>query len=136
MKGVNIFLVGFGFSALLIVYLFQGVNYASWLGLAEGHSPIFINNVNKTVRFVINDVLAIMIIAGLFQHRRYVWLALTVQAVGTLLILVPYLFLKIAYPSYNGPLISFLHRLVVNPLLLLTMIPAIWYQQRRQPQVK
>lgn len=119
--------------ALMVIFLFQGFNYTAFLfGEDHGRSVIFVFNMNKTIRFLLNDAFAILLIAGLFREKRYIWFAILVQGVGTVCILVPYLILKTYYPGYNGPLISFLHRLVVNPLLLLILIPAFLYQKRKE----
>ena len=50
-----------------------------------------------------------------------------VQLAGLVFILVPYLVLKLGFDAGNGPLVSFLHRLVLNPTLLLLLIPAFYY---------
>lgn len=116
---------------LTMIFLFQGFNYTNFLfGEEPGRSAVFIFNMNKTIRFLLNDAFAILLIYALFREKKYVWFAFAVQCVGTLCILIPYLLIKTKYPHYNGPLISFLHRLVVNPLLLLILIPAFFYQRR------
>jgi exosortase F-associated protein len=72
-----------------------------------------------------------MLIYGLFQERKYVLFAIGVQLAGLLFVLLPYFILKFQYPAYNGPLISFLHRLVLNPLLMLLLIPAFYLQREK-----
>jgi exosortase F-associated protein len=84
---------------------------------------------SRTFRFLINDLLVIQIIYGLFYEKKYVIFAFYVQLAGVILILLPYLTIK-AFTGYNGPLISFMHRLIVNPLLMLLLIPAFYYQNK------
>jgi len=114
-------------SGLLLIFLFQGFNVAGLLGIRENPS-LFI--VNRTIRFLLNDLLAIVLIYSIFQERKYLVFAVVVQLIGLFFILIPYFIIKIKFPSYNGPLISFLHRLVLNPTLLLILIPAFFYQKR------
>ena len=40
-----------------------------------------------------------------------------------------YFIIKLNYPAYNGPMINYLHRLIINPTLLLLLIPAFYYQK-------
>src|SRR5687768_12199092 len=112
---------------LVGVFLFQRVDIAGDLGIAS--EPINKFLVNRSIRFLINDALAIWLIYALFCERKYVVFAVYVQVVGMVLFLFPYFLLKIYFPRYNGPLISFLHRLVLNPTLLMLLIPAFYYQK-------
>lgn len=113
-----------------IVFFFikQRYDFAGNLLLIDHSTAKFI--VNKTIRFFINDLLAIVLIYALFAKRQYVLFAFWVQLLGVFFLLLPYFILKIIYPVYNGPLISFLHRIVLNPTLLLLLIPAFYYQQQ------
>lgn len=115
---------------LALVFLFQQIDLA---GLVQmGERPIDRFLINRTFRFLLNDVFAIGVIYGLFPERKYVIFAIWVQVFGMIFFLIPYFVLKIYYPSYNGPLINYLHRLILNPTLLLLLIPAFYFQQRTQ----
>jgi exosortase F-associated protein len=113
---------------LVLVFLFQRVDLLSVLGWPASNTTSFI--VNRTVRFLLNDALTIGLIYAIFRERKYVIFAFAVQLLELVFLLLPYFVIKVHYPQYNGPLISFLHRLVLNPLLLLLLIPA-FYSQRR-----
>lgn len=112
---------------LVVVFVFQHVNAAAWLGWAG--SPLQTFLINRAIRFLLNDVFALGLIYALFFYRKYVVFAIYVQLAGVLLFLLPYFLLKLYWPAYNGPLISYLHRLILNPTLLLLLIPAFYYQQ-------
>ncbi len=114
-------------SGLMLVFLFQRQDVAFLLG-AEDHFWRFI--INRSIRFILNDALAILLIYALFYERKYVVFSVWVQLFGMVFVLIPYFILKFNFPSYNGPLVSFLHRLVLNPTLLLLLIPAFYYQRR------
>jgi exosortase F-associated protein len=112
---------------LISVFMFQRWDAAALLG---AEAPIYRFLFNRTLRFLMNDAFTIGLIYALFGERKYVIFSLYVQLAGVVLFLLPYFVLKIYFPSYNGPLISFLHRLIVNPTLLMLLIPALYYQRK------
>ena len=111
---------------LLAVFLFQRLDAGAAVGLTKSIDRFI---VNRTIRFFLNDLLAIGIIFSLFPERKYVVFSIYVQVAGVFLFLIPYFLLKIYFPGYNGPLISFFHRLILNPTLLLLLIPAFYYKR-------
>jgi exosortase F-associated protein len=118
-------------AGLLMVYLFQKIDIAAVLNMEV---PLYKFMFNRTIRFILNDFFMIGLIYALFRERKYVVFALWVQLAGIILFLIPYFCLKIYFPSYNGPLISYLHRLILNPTLLLLLIPAFYFQRYSQTQ--
>lgn len=117
----------FSVLGLLAVFLFQRFNLAAYVW--DGLSNIQQFMINRTVRFLLNDVLAILLIYALFREKKYVVFSVYVQLFGLIFFLIPYFLLKLQWPSYNGPLVSFLHRLILNPTLLMLLIPAFFYQR-------
>jgi len=115
--------------ALTFIFLFQGFDIAEWIGLQDAMVKFLLN---RSIRFLLNDGLAILLIFALFKERKYVLFAVLVQAIGMIFILIPYFMIKINFPAYNGPLISYLHRLVLNPTLLLILIPAFYFQKKNR----
>jgi exosortase F-associated protein len=111
----------------MMVFIFQKLDVATLLDIGSRSIDRFL--INRTVRFLLNDVFAIGLIYALFKERKYVVFSLWVQLAGVVFFLIPYFILKLYLPSYNGPLISFLHRLILNPTLLLLLIPAFYYQK-------
>ncbi len=124
---VRIFLAVLAVAALVVVFLFQRIDIGAMVGI-ENTSWRFV--ANRSIRFLLNDALAIVLIYALFQERKYVVFSIWVQLFGMVLILMPYFIIKFKYPYYNGPLVSFLHRLVLNPTILLLLIPAFYYQRK------
>ena len=118
-------------AGLLMVYLFQKGDMA---GIFNIEVPVYKFMFNRTIRFLLNDFFMIGLIYALFREKKYVVFALWVQLAGVILFLIPYFCLKIYFPSYNGPLISYLHRLILNPTLLLLLIPAFYFQRFNQRQ--
>jgi exosortase F-associated protein len=123
-------ILGFGCAlGLLLVFIFQGVDVAEIFTTVEPGIGRFL--INRSLRFLLNDACVIGLIYALFSDRKYVVFSLYVQVFGMIFILAPYFVIKVRFPQYNGPLVSFLHRLVLNPTLLLLLIPAFYYQRSR-----
>ena len=116
-------------SGLLFIFLFQRVDWSSWI-LHDTGSSIRTFLINRAVRFVLNDIFAIGLVLALFGKRKFVIIAVYVQVFGLFFILLPYLVLKVNFPHYNGPLLSFLHRLILNPLLVYLLSFYFWYQEK------
>ncbi len=118
------------FSALglFLIFLFQRIDYTVGMYTTDSYIVRFI--VNRSIRFLLNDMFAIGLIYALFEEKKYVIFSLWVQIFGLLFLLLPYFVLKLYFPTYNGPLISFLHRLILNPTLILLLIPAFYFQRR------
>jgi exosortase F-associated protein len=119
---------GLSLAGLLTVFVLQKFNVAGYFGI---DFPIYKFLFNRTIRFLLNDLFMIGLIYALFKERKYVVFALWVQLAGVVFLLLPYYILKLYFPSYNGPLISYLHRLILNPTLLLLLIPAFYYQKNK-----
>jgi exosortase F-associated protein len=119
---------------LVAIFIFQGMDVAAIFGSDASRITRFI--LNRTLRFLLNDLCAIGLIFALFAERKYIIFSLWVQLAGVFLFLIPYFILKLNFPSYNGPLISYLHRLILNPTLLLLLIPAFYYQKRSEPGLR
>jgi len=128
MKGLRIVIGILCVTGLVVVFLFQEIDVAAQLGSDASAINRFL--INRTIRFLMNDAFAVGIIYALFAEKKYVIFSLYVQLAGMVLFLIPYFILKIYFPGYNGPMISFLHRLVLNPTLLMLLIPAFYYQKR------
>lgn len=113
---------------LVAFFMVQRASVAQTLGFTD-KSVVFV--FDKTFRFVVNDLLMVGIIYSLYGQRRYVYFALWVQLVGIIFILIPYLIIKLYFEAGNGPMVSFLHRLIINPTLMILLIPAFWLQSRK-----
>jgi exosortase F-associated protein len=114
-------------AGLLLVYVFQHTDVARFVYTGDQHIVRFV--INRSVRFLLNDILALSLIFALFPYRKYLVFAVYVQLAGMILFLFPYFIFKLYFPSYNGPLLNFLHRLILNPTLLILLIPAYYYQR-------
>lgn len=125
---LRISMVGFAVIALFLVYLFQGLNYVQGFNMSANTTFV----ANRTIRLIFNDSLCMILIAALFQKRAYLKLAGIIFLIELLIILPAYLLIKLSMegPSeISSPLLSPIHRMIVNPLLMIILIAAFYYQR-------
>lgn len=130
-----------GGGGLFSVYFFQ--DYLDFYSLLQGEplqrseirseyqnlNPLaFV--VNKVIRYLLNDLFAMAIIYGLFFEIKYLRFAFWVLLFGLLFLLPSYLFLYLSQPAGFSSMIAHLHRLVLNPVLMMLLIPAFYYQRK------
>ncbi len=125
-KRLRIILISLSCAGLGLVFLGQRWDYSALLGLNENHQVQFI--VNRVIRFLINDNLVLLLIYAIFYDKKYVKFGLAVEAFGFLFLLIPYFILKYSF-EINPMYISFIHRLIINPTLMVLLIPAIYIQK-------
>lgn len=88
--------------------------------------------INRTIRLLINDTLCMILIFALFQKKSYLKLSAVIFVFEAGLLLPLYLWAKLSLegPSeISSPLLSPIHRMVVNPLLMIVLMAAFYYQQ-------
>ena len=129
----RILLAIIGVTALILLYLLQGTNYSAFLldPLTTPRNTQFI--INRIARYILNDLSVIVLLWALFQNRNLIKVAFGIQIFGLFIVLPLYFYFKLSLegPSeISSPLLSFIHRIVVNPILLLLLIPAFYYQKR------
>lgn len=134
LRSNQIVIVVAGCALLALSYIFQRIDYAGLfsevLGIHPGPNSVFI--FNRTFRLLLNDGICLAIIFALFNDkasRRMAWVVFLLE----LFIMLPaYLTAKLLLegPSeISSPLLSFIHRLVVNPLLMALTIVAMAYEK-------
>jgi exosortase F-associated protein len=130
-------MLAIGLIGLALVYILQQFNYGLLLlGIEANENMIFI--VNKTVRLVANDTLSCIMIFAIFKDKRERQVAIVVFLIELLFILPAYLFIKLTWEGsseISTPLLSFIHRLIVNPTLMIMTGIALAYQKFVQPNL-
>ena len=134
----------FGLALLLLaaVYLFQQFNLLHWIlslfGAGAGQLHPYADFVfNKTVRLVLNDLACFGLIYALFAEKKYLRVAFWVFLFEILVLLPIYLILKLGLEGdseISSPLFSQIHRLIVNPMLMLLLIFGFAYQRFQRNQ--
>ena len=120
---------------LSIVYLSQSFNYFAILlgqfGFSISEQAQFI--FNKSIRYLLNDSFCLLLIYGIFLKKSYVLIGLYVEIFGLLILLPIYFLVKLQVEGpteLSSPMLSFIHRLVINPTLMLMLIVGLFYQQQ------
>lgn len=123
----GLFLVGVGI--LGAVYIFQRINLAGLLGIFH---PNIIFAINRTARLILNDFACLLIIFALFREAKYLKIAFWVFLIELLVILPFYLAIKLSFEGdseISSPLLSQVHRLIVNPMLMILLIGGFLFQR-------
>lgn len=126
-----------GVLGLVLVYVFQmqlfyepfqpGV-YAPPSSIKNFNRPLYI--IGKIIRYLLNDGFGLLIIWGLFGNKMYMRFAVLVFFFGLLILLPAYLLLVLAFYEQSHTFLNHLHRLVLNPVLMMLLIPAFYYQNK------
>lgn len=133
---VRVGMIAIAVLLLFLVYVFQRVNYAGFIFYLMSVDGLTFPNtafaLNRTIRLIINDTLSMVLIFALFQRRSYLKLSWTIFLFELLLLLPAYLWIKLTWegPSeISSPLLSPIHRMIVNPLLMIVLIGGFYYQR-------
>ncbi len=137
----RLFLIALGALGLFAIYFFQ--HYLDFYHLLQFEPPqeIFYTSdyqdvdavafsINKLFRYLFNDLFAMAIIAGLFPEKAYLRFAFFVLLFGLLILSPCYIGLYLWQPAGFSSTIGHLHRLVMNPVLMMLLIPAFFYQKQ------
>jgi exosortase F-associated protein len=135
-KLYNISLIAISLLSLAMVYVFQRWDYLNFIAGAVGAKtdvgPTATFVVNKTVRLLLNDASCLLLIYALFREKKYLRIAFLVFCFEFFLMLPLYLTLKLSLEGtseLSSPLLSQIHRLIVNPMLMLILVVAFYYQR-------
>ena len=133
---LRVFSIVIAVAVLITIYMFQRYSYAN--GIADLFGQKMVNEniefiINRTVRLCVNDLAVILLLFAFFNDRNLLTVAFVIQLFEMFIILPIYFYFKLQYegPSeISSPLLSFVHRIVVNPIILLLLIPAYWFQKK------
>jgi len=118
---------------LLVSFQFRTLNFTALaLGFDADDLRPWIVISNKVIRYLINDFAALVLLWVLFQRRDYLQLAVLVLLFG-LFILLPLYFVGYFYLRESlGITLSYLHRLIMNPTLMMLLIPLFYFQMKNE----
>src|SRR6185295_18305227 len=107
---VRIIQIGIAVSGLIIVFLFQQTDII--YVVTQQHQDSFLQfSVNRAMRLLLNDIFMLMLIAAWFMDKSITKLTLE----GT--------------SEISSPFLSQFHRLIVNPTLMILLIPGVYFQR-------
>lgn len=130
-RHLRIALVIFGVAGLVVVFLFQQAGFLGQL-VDKGSHPYLSFSFSRTLRLLLNDFFMLMLLAGWFQSRAVLRLAFAIQLIDFFVLLPVYLLVKLNLEGdieISSPLLSQFHRLIVNPTLMILLIPAVYFQR-------
>jgi exosortase F-associated protein len=122
----------FAVCTIAAVYLLHSQNIFNDKLINLGVHPFGIFILNKTVRMVINDLACFVMIWALFEQKKYLRLAWYLFLIELLVILPLYFAVKLTVEGdseISSPLLSQIHRLIVNPVLMFLLIFGFTYQK-------
>ena len=124
-----------GIASILIIYVFQRIDYLEFLHFGQFNATV--NFVfNKAVRLVLNDLSCILLIHAIFTEPKYNKVAFILFSIELFLILPIYLVVKLSLEGpteISSPILSQIHRLIVNPMLMVVLIASFYYQKKFAP---
>jgi exosortase F-associated protein len=115
---------------LAVSYIGQYTNILVILDVTSSAEIQFI--ANRITRILLNDVGMICVIYAIFLDKQVIKLAVIVQILDLFILLPLYLAIKLpteGVSELSSPFLSQFHRIIVNPILMILLIPAIFYQR-------
>ena len=122
-------LICFGMLGVVLTFLFQDFSFLNRWTYSE--QTLFV--IRKIFRVFLNDLFMLIIISAWFNDKQVTRLAIVIQLIDGLFLLPLYLILKLEIEGsseISSPLLSQFHRLIINPTLMILLIPAIYFQKQ------
>ena len=130
--------IGLSCMMLAMVFIFQQFDYFHFIQSSIGWTlpnwPYTAFVVNKLIRFLINDAICIFFIYLFFKERKYLSVAFFIFSIELLIILPLYFWIKLSTEGdseLSSPLLSQIHRLIINPTLMILLIVSFLFQKSR-----
>jgi exosortase F-associated protein len=125
---------------LVLMYIFQRVNFLHYflrmVGVNSSDVHPYASFIfNKTLRLLLNDLACLLAVLVVFREQRYLRATMIVFLIELLLILPVYFWIKLSWEGdseISSPLLSQIHRLVVNPILMILLMVGFFYQRFKQ----
>lgn len=135
-KTTHIMMLSAGLLMLFGMYLFQRIDFfqliASLIHYRSPFNPNVVFVVNKTTRLIINDLACFVIIFAIFRDAMYLRLSFYVFLFELMVLLPLYFYLKLTFEGdseISSPLLSQIHRLIINPMLMILLMAGFFYQR-------
>jgi len=126
--------IAVGLVGLLVIFVFQRIDYFAFAVGAETSytHPELTFIVNRAIRLILNDTFCVILIANYFARQDFVRIGWWLFLIELFVVLPAYLWIKLTIegPSeISSPLLQPVHRMIVNPLLMIILMAAFYYQQ-------
>ena len=119
-------------AGMAVLYIFQ--RKLLWFQVLPDQFHYLTFILNRCTRLIVNDALCLLLFVAIFNNTSEVKLASLIFIIELFLILPIYFLLKLNLEGdseISSPLLSFIHRLVVNPLLMIILLVGLLYQKYR-----
>ncbi|MCX8492556.1 MAG: hypothetical protein ORN54_15975 [Cyclobacteriaceae bacterium] len=119
-------------TGLVAVFIFQQKLTFFWISDSDQYANL-IFSLNRLLRLLTNDLFMLVLLAAWFNDRSVLKLAFFIQLIDLFILLPVYLVIKLTLEGdeeISSPLLSQFHRLIVNPTLMILVIPAIYFQRQ------
>lgn len=128
---------------LVLVYVFQKFSYMGFVnnflpGFLEAKHPYSIFVINKTCRLIFNDLACMLFIYAVFKTTNHLRVSFYLFLAELLVLLPIYFVLKLTLEGdseLSSPMLSQLHRLIVNPLLMILLIMGFVFQRFKSSSI-
>jgi exosortase F-associated protein len=120
--------IGLSLAGLAFTFIFSQASFLYELNASETIQFI----IRRVIRVVLNDFFMMLIIVIWFKDWGITRVAIAIQLIDGLLLLPLYLTFKLHFegPSeISSPLFSQFHRIIINPTLMILLIPAVYFQR-------
>jgi exosortase F-associated protein len=125
---LNKFLLATSIIGIVITFLLQDFSFLEQWNLTDQQEFV----TRKILRVTLNDLFMLIFMAAWFKDHRVTKLAVAIQLFDSLVLLPIYLAVKLSLEGpteISAPLLSQFHRLIINPTLMILLIPGIYFQQ-------
>lgn len=127
-KFINRLLILIALAGIALTFLFQDLFFLNEWSISDVTRFVL----RKTMRVFLNDCFMLLLIFAWFRDRNVTRLAVIIQLVDGLILLPLYFVFKISLEGtseLSSPLLSQFHRLIINPALMILLIPAVYFQK-------
>lgn len=85
--------------------------------------------INILIRYSLNSLVSLAIIYLVFLKRDIVIFSIWIFLVGFFVFIIPYFFIITNYNTESYLLLFYVRRFLIQPILLLLLLPAFYYQK-------
>ena len=136
---MRIVILIFGLAGLISVYLFKmNLFYDPWENFIPSDLQPFplidqpwLYIIGKYIRFFLNDLFMFFIVYTLYPNKATVNSGLIILSFGGLVLLPLYLILSMNPSDSSIHFLHHLHRITMNPILMMLLIPALYLHRIR-----
>lgn len=121
-------LIAIALLGIALTFLFQDFNFLNDSDISEVARFIL----RKSLRVLLNDGFMLLLVHAWFNDHSITRLAIFIQLFDSLILLPLYFAFKIYLEGpteLSAPLLSQFHRLIINPTLMILLIPAVYFQK-------